>query len=110
MVEETAPADAAGTAQPPRRRSRARRAAKWGGGGVLVVVLGLIAAVLLLDSQIGHRFILDRIAGLAPKSGLRIEVGRIEGSIYNSATLHDVVLKDPEGTFMTVPEAELDWR
>jgi translocation and assembly module TamB len=73
-------------------------------------VIGLFALVLLLDSQIGHRFVIDRIAELSPRSGLKIEVGRIEGSIFDEAVLHDIVLRDPEGVFMTVPVAELQWR
>lgn len=70
----------------------------------------LILALVVLDSSLGHRFVIDRIAALTPASGLRIEIGRIEGSLFDDAVLHDVALKDPRGTFMTVPEAELSWR
>lgn len=78
------------------------------------LVLGTIAllslALIVLDSSLGHRFVIDRIAALTPANGLRVEIGRIEGSLFGEAKLHDVVLKDPKGTFLTVPEAELDWR
>ena len=67
-------------------------------------------ALLLLDTSLGHRLIADRIAGFAPPSGLRIAIGRIDGSIYGNARLSDVSLADPQGVFVRVPEAELDWR
>ena len=76
-----------------------------------IVLLGLAALTLLaLDTPIGHRFIADRIAAFAPPSGLRIAIGRIEGSIYGEARLRDVSLADPQGVFLRVPQAELDWR
>jgi translocation and assembly module TamB len=81
---------------------------------LLAAVLGLFAlvglGVVLLNSPIGHRFVVDQISSLAPASGLRIEIGRIEGSLYGEATLHDVELSDPKGRFLEVPEVKLDWR
>jgi translocation and assembly module TamB len=75
---------------------------------LVLLVIGLALAVL--NSPIGHRLIADSIASYAPASGLRIEVGRIEGSLYRRASLRDVTFSDPKGTFLRVPEAELDWR
>ena len=117
MDETTPPAEAAlpeetATAAPVRsRRAKfalgfARRAAI-----VLVAAVALLAAALLvLDSSLGHRLIADRIAAIAPGSGLRIEIGRIDGSIYGESSLRDIRVSDPEGVFLTIPEAELDWR
>ena len=96
--------------QSPARRDWRRYIVTRGAALLGAAVIGLFALVLLLDSQIGHRFVIERIAELSPRSGLKIEVGRIEGSIFDEAILHDVVLRDPEGVFMTVPEAELAWR
>ncbi len=103
MGEETAspPPEA-----PPRKRRWQRRLF-----AVLAMLVGLAAlAVAVLDSPIGHRYVADRIAAMAPASGLRIEVGRIEGSLFSSAKLRDVSFADPQGTFARVPEAELDWK
>ena len=94
----------------PARRDWRRYVITRGAALLGAAVIGIFAAILLLDSQIGHRFVIDRIVELSPRSGLKIEVGRIEGSIFDEATLHDIVLRDPEGVFMTVPEAELKWR
>lgn len=102
---------AAPAAAPARKPRNWRRYVITRGAALLVaLLLGIAALFVLIDSQIGHRFIIDRIEELSPRSGLRIQVGRIEGSIYDQAVLRSVVLKDPQGTFMTVPEAQLDWR
>ena len=94
----------------PARRNWRRYVITRGAALLGAAVIGIFALILLLDSQIGHRFVIDRITELSPRSGLKIEVGRIDGSIFDEAKLHDIVLRDPEGVFMTVPEAELEWR
>lgn len=84
----------------------------------LKIVVGLLAALLLaaaaflafLDTAPGHRFIADRIADLAPRSGLRIVIGRIEGSIWGETSLRNVRLYDPAGQFAEVPLMEVDWQ
>ena len=78
----------------------------------LLLLLLAMAGVglLVLDSPIGYRLIADRIAAYAPASGLRVKVGRIEGSLYGQAVLRDVTLSDPKGPFLRVPVVELDWR
>lgn len=87
-----------------------RRWPRWLAGAGLIVAGLLLAVLLLLESPFGHRFVADRIASYAPASGLRITVGRIEGSLANRATLRDVAFADPKGVFLRVPEARLDWR
>ncbi|MFN3468136.1 MAG: translocation/assembly module TamB domain-containing protein [Novosphingobium sp.] len=101
----------------PAQAPRARPKGQWWRGALrrlailLAAAAALVAAALVvLDSPLGHRLVADRIAALAPQSGLRIEIGRIEGSIYRAARLRDVRVSDPEGVFLTVPEARLDWR
>lgn len=82
------------------------------------VILGLLAAIILafvagfiwLNTDNGKGWITDQIASVAPASGLRFEVGRIEGSVYSDATLYNVKVYDPRGQFMEVPRIELDWR
>lgn len=85
------------------------RALRW--IGIVLGGLVFLAALLLFiaDTSIGHRFIVDRVAALAPKSGLKIRIGRIEGSIYSKATLKDVRLYDPKGLFVDASEVRLDW-
>ena len=98
----------------PVRRSRARR---WSGGlaKLLAVVavgvlLGFAALVAFLDTAAGHRFIVDRIAAMTPASGLRIRIGRIDGSIWGNTELRDVRLYDQDGLFAESPELDMNWR
>ena len=104
------PEDAAPIAEPGSRLRRVPGWARWAGGALLGVVALLVAMFAVLESPIGHRFIVDRIGRYAPASGLHVEIGRIEGSLMGQATLHDVTLSDPTGLFMRVPLVELDWR
>lgn len=114
MAEGTASESALETenAAPERRKRRAVpvRIGKWLLGIVLVLLALVAIGLVVLNSPIGKRYIADQIAEFAPASGLKIEVGRIDGSIYGQAVLHDVVLSDPKGKFLTIPLAELYWR
>lgn len=92
------------------RRGLGRKLAWWFGWGIAGLAAVLTAAIVFLDTQPGHRFIIDRVANLELKSGLQIDIGRIDGSVYRMATLHDVRLSDPEGVFLEVPRVRLDWR
>lgn len=99
-----------GPPETPRQRKWRKSVAKW------MLFFGLLPLVLiaglafLLDTQAGHRFIIDRIEGQNPKSGLKIKIGRIDGSIYGRATIRDLQLGDPKGTFFTADQAKLDWQ
>jgi len=81
-----------------------------------VVVVALILAAIVaagmafLDTDPGHRLIVDRIAAIAPRSGLRVRIGRIDGSIWGRARLRDVRVYDPQGLFAESPAIDLDWR
>ncbi|WP_116091545.1 translocation/assembly module TamB domain-containing protein [Sphingomonas crusticola] len=90
----------------PRRRWRVLRAL---GIGFLALVALFLIALWSIDTQPGHRLIADRIAAMRPTSGLRIKIGRIEGSIWRRATLRDVRLYDLKGQFFEAPEIRLDW-
>jgi len=93
-----------------RHHHRARTAAKWGG----IVVGGLLALVLLLvvwiNTDFGRRFVVKQINGLEMASGLKINVGRIDGSLFGTLTLHDLTLSDSKGRFFATNEAKMDWR
>lgn len=110
MVDQVADVERQEAVPVTAKRSRSRRAVRWIIGGALALAILLVAAFALLNSSIGKRFIADQIAQVAPASGLRFEVGRIEGDLFGEAVLHDVVLLDPKGKFLTIPVVELDWR
>ncbi|MFO6445781.1 translocation/assembly module TamB domain-containing protein [Erythrobacter sp. NE805] len=92
-------------------RSRARR--RWGkrlGWALAILLTPLLLVTAFFATPIGKRFIADQIAAVAPASGLRFTVGRIEGDLYGKARLRNVVVSDPKGSFLTIPEVDLDWR
>jgi len=77
---------------------------------LFVALLFLLAALLvLLDSAPGHRFIVDRLGRLETASGLRIHIGRIDGSIFGKSQLRNVRVADTRGVFLTSPNIKLDW-
>lgn len=105
MAEE---APEAAPALTPSRRN-GWRWQTWMLAGLLAVACVVSAGVMWLDSQSGHRFVIGRIAALAPKSGLRIAIGRIDGSLYRNAVLRDVRLSDPNGVFLSAQVVMVDW-
>jgi len=77
---------------------------------LFVAFLFLVAVLLvLLDSAPGHRFIVDQVAKLETASGLRIRIGRIDGSIFGKSQLRNVAVADQRGVFLTSPNIKLDW-
>jgi translocation and assembly module TamB len=98
----------------PVRRPRWRRwlsaLAKFVTGFLLGLTALFAVALALLDTGPGHRLIVDRIAAMTPASGLRVRIGRIDGSIWSETRLRDVRLYDPDGLFAESPEIEMDWR
>ena len=77
---------------------------------LFIALLFLLAALLvLLDSAPGHRFIVDQIARIETSSGLRIHIGRIDGSIFGKSQLRNVSVADQRGVFLTSPNIKLDW-
>ncbi|WP_226017160.1 translocation/assembly module TamB domain-containing protein [Novosphingobium sp. FKTRR1] len=108
MADDTTRADPAApsTPRPPHRGS-------WRRFFVQLLLLALVVAGLgavVLDSPLGHRVVADQIATIRPSNGLTIRIGRIEGSLFGKAEVSELVLGDPKGRFLTVPEATLDWR
>jgi len=91
-------------------RALRRRITHWLGMGLVVILLAAGVLLWLIDTSPGHRFLADRISAIAPSSGLRIRIGRIDGSIYSRASLRDVRLYDPQGLFLEAPELDLNWR
>ncbi|KQT33378.1 hypothetical protein ASG29_04790 [Sphingomonas sp. Leaf412] len=85
------------------------RAVRW--IGVVLAALAALVAItaVVIDTDIGHRIVADRINAQRPANGLRFHVGRIDGSLYDRAELVDVRLYDPDGLVLSVPRASLHW-
>ena len=102
---------AAAEGLPVRRRRRwGATTAKAVAGLLLALLIAGAAFLAFLDTEAGHRFIADRIAAQAPRSGLKIRIGRIEGSIWGETRLRDVRAYDPKGLFVESPRIDVDWQ
>ena len=99
--------------QPVVKRRRGRwlsRLAKTVVALLLAMLIAAAALLVFLDTDPGHRFLADRIASLAPSSGLKIRIGRIDGSIWGETELHDVRVYDPKGLFAESPRIDVRWQ
>jgi translocation and assembly module TamB len=94
-----------------RRRSRlGLRIAKTIAAIVIGLVVLIVAIVLGLNTAPGHRFVADQIAALEFENGMKIRVGRIDGSLYGKMTLRQLSVRDPQGEFLFSPQVVVDWR
>lgn len=91
-------------------RSLGLRLVTWIAGGIAALLILAALAVWSLDTGPGHRFIITQIERLAPSSGLRIRIGRIDGSIFGVARIRDLRVYDAQGLLLDSPEVALDWR
>ena len=111
MIEENEPSRGERWDDDRERNDRGRGTAvlRWIGIGAaaLVVLAGLL--LLAVDTGPGRRFLVQQIDGFTTASGLQVNIGSIDGSIYGRSTINDLQLSDPNGVFLTVPEARLDW-
>ena len=100
-----APDGAVDPVAPPARH----RWWRWLLAALLSLMVLVVGAAALLDTGIGHRFIIARVEALHPANGLRFHIGRITGSVYSAATLDDVRIADAHGLIFSAPTARLDW-
>ncbi len=63
-----------------------------------------------INTDSGRRFAADRIEALEFDNGMKIGVGRIDGSLYGASTIHGLTLSDPKGVFFSAPLVRVDWR
>lgn len=102
--------DAPGRPRPRRPGSGLRGLAILALGAVAAVLALFAAAALLLDTGPGRRFVAGEIARQRLDNGLRVRIGRIDGSIYGRMTLRDVTVSDLQGPFVRAPALTVDWR
>ncbi len=100
---------------PPAPRGGGRLARHGRLLSAIVAIVGLLALAVLgaqafLRSDRGRALVVRALPLYAPKSGLRLAAGRIEGDIFGGWRVHDLTLADPRGVFARVPVLDLDWR
>lgn len=80
-------------------------------GILLGAVLALGVLFLIgLNSDAGRRFVVTQIEKMEFENGMKIDIGRLDGSLYGEMRLRDFKLLDPKGVFLTSPEIRVDWR
>lgn len=82
------------------------------GAAIALAGLVLLATILLvaINTQPGRNFLARQIGGFETASGMRIGIGRIEGSLYGRMTLANLEVRDPRGVFLRADRLTLDWR
>ena len=95
---------------PNAKTSLAKKLAIGLGALIAFILVLLIAAYLWLDSGSGHRFVEKQIEAFSFESGMQLEIGSIEGSIYEKMEIVDLKIRDPKGVFATAETVKLDWR
>lgn len=99
-------AEGAARAGPSGRRRLARSAG--------IAFFGLIALLALflvgLNSDAGRRFVANQIEKYEFRNGMKIGIGRLDGSLFGEMVVRDFTLSDPKGVFVRSPEVRIDWR
>ncbi|MFN3946351.1 MAG: translocation/assembly module TamB domain-containing protein [Allosphingosinicella sp.] len=92
------------------RRHTGRAIVKWVAIGLSAILLLFAALIVWINTDAGRRFVVRQINQLEIASGLDIQIGRIDGSLFGEMVIHDLTLADPQGIFFRAPRAELDLR
>jgi translocation and assembly module TamB len=82
--------------------------------GVGLSLLGLVLLFALfligLNSDAGRRFVVTQVEKYEFENGMKIGIGRLDGSLYGRMVIRNFTLSDPKGVFLESPEVRVDWR
>lgn len=93
-----------------RDRPLWQKVLKWVGIALATLIILLIALVFALNTGPGRGFLVSKLDGFTTASGLKVNIGRIDGSLYGAMTVRDLRLSDTRGVFAYSPEIAVDWR
>ena len=97
-------------AAPATRRSWPLTILRWVGLGLLGLILLFALFLIGLNSDAGRRFVVTQIEKYEFENGMKIGIGRLDGSLYGRMIIRDFTLSDPTGAFLRSPELRVDWR
>lgn len=83
---------------------------RWIGLTLLGLVLLFALFLVGLNSDAGRRFVVTQIEKYEFENGMKIGIGRLDGSLYGRMIIRDFTLSDPKGVFLASPEVRVDWR
>ncbi len=101
---------AADTAPPAAARTWPRAILRGAGYALLGLVLFFAFFLVGLNSDAGRRFVVTQVEKYQFENGMKIGIGRLDGSLYGRMVVRDFTLSDPEGVFLRSPELRIDWR
>jgi len=80
--------------------------------GLSFLGLALLFALFLvgLNSDAGRRFVVTQVEKYEFENGMKIGIGRLDGSLYGRMVIRNFTLSDPKGVFLESPEVRVDWR
>lgn len=97
-------------AAPGKARSWPLTILRWIGLTLLGLVLLFALFLVGLNSDAGRRFVVTQIEKYEFENGMKIGIGRLDGSLYGRMVIRDFTLSDPKGVFLASPEVRVDWR
>lgn len=100
----------ASKAVPAKPRSWPLSILRWIGLTLLGLVLLFALFLVGLNSDAGRRFVVTQIEKYEFENGMKIGIGRLDGSLYGRMIIRDFTLSDPRGVFLASPEVRVDWR
>ena len=98
------------SAAPGKARSWPLTILRWIGLTLLGIVLLFALFLVGLNSDAGRRFVVTQIEKYEFENGMKIGIGRLDGSLYGRMVIRDFTLSDPKGVFLASPEVRVDWR
>ena len=108
MAEEAPAAETATQSAP--ERSWPRTVLRGTGYALLGLVLLFALFLIGLNSDAGRRFVVTQIEKYEFENGMKIGIGRLDGSLYGQMIVRDFTLSDSQGVFLRSPELRIDWR
>ncbi|WP_249340405.1 translocation/assembly module TamB domain-containing protein [Sphingopyxis sp. 2PD] len=83
---------------------------RWIGLSLLGLVLLFALFLIGLNSDAGRRFVVTQVEKYEFENGMKIGIGRLDGSLYGRMVIRNFTLSDPTGVFLESPEVRVDWR
>jgi len=83
---------------------------RWVGLTLLGLVLLFALFLVGLNSDAGRRFVVTQIEKYEFENGMKIGIGRLDGSLYGQMIIRNFTLSDTKGVFLASPEVRVDWR
>lgn len=108
MADEAPVAADTATAAKPRNWPMA--ILRWIGLSLLGLILLFALFLVGLNSDAGRRFVVTQVEKYEFENGMKIGIGRLDGSLYGRMVIRNFTLSDPTGVFLESPEVRVDWR